>query len=211
MIIANRFYRNKSSESKRTPEEQIRLFIEISQELRESRLFSEGLKTSIEINWNSDSDSLQSKLKNHDTDDLRSFLTIFRKFTANTSDLQVNKIYKLCPHYLSDIELKKLIADDFEVWRNIQNKSEWDEKRISLKFKLDGKEYLPKEFAEKWMNGFVFHDSLEAKSFFKDLSPPLLDNIKYSINGYINSSTTHILNFAEGINAALKQGLFTFQ
>jgi hypothetical protein len=203
-------YRNKKNEPKRTPKKLLELFSEICQELRESRLFRQGLETSIVVNWNSDSDLLQSELKNHDADDLRSFLTIFRKFTSENSHIFVNKIYKLCPQYLSDEELKRAFAGDYEIWLKIQNKSEWDEKRVSYKIRFNGKEHLPKELADKWMNGFVFHDDLQAKEFFKNLSPSNLDIIKWSINSYINSSTTHILNLSEGINMALKKRLFTF-
>ena len=203
-------YRKKSKDFKRTPEEQIELFLEISQELRKSRLFRQGLQTSIEIKWISESNSHTSKLKNHDIDDLRSFLTIFRKFTSENSDVHMNKIYNLCPQYLSDEELKKLIAEDYKTWREIQSKSEWNEKKISYKIRIDGEEILLKVLAEKWMNGIVFHDSVESKKFFEDRSSFELNCIKWSINSYINNSTTYILNFAEAINEALRYNLFTF-
>lgn len=203
-------YRKKSNEPKRTPDEQIKLFLEISQVLRESRLFRQGLQTSIEIKWISESGSHTSELKNHDIDDLRSFMTIFRKFTSENSDVFMNKIYNLCSQYLSDEELKKLVADDYETWRDIQNKSEWNEKKISFKVKINGEEFIPKELAEKWMNGFVLHDNVESIKFFEDRSSFELDCIKWSINSYINSSTTHILNFAKAVNEALKYNLFIF-
>lgn len=204
-------YRKKSNKPKRTPNEQITLFLEISQELRESRLFQQGLQSSIKIESNSKSNLHQSELKHHDKDDLRSFFTIFRKFTSDTSDIQINKIYKLCPQYLADDELKQLINNEYKVWLKIQSKSEWDEKKISYKVRIGGEELLPKRLAEKWMNGIVFHDDMESIKFFEDRSSFELDCIKWSINSYVNSSTTHILNFAEAVNEALKYKLFTFQ
>ncbi|MEO6052224.1 MAG: hypothetical protein ABIP78_12965 [Pyrinomonadaceae bacterium] len=201
--------RNKNKVN-RTPEELFELFIEISKELQGCRLFQQGLGTSLFINWNSEGKLPQSESKNHDKDDLRSFLTIFRKFIAERSDIFMSNIYSLCAKYLTDDDLKKAVADNRKIWLKIQNSNEWDEKKPSYKIKLDGEEYLPKDLAKKWLNGIVFHDDLQDEEFFKSLGLFSSKCIKWNINRYINASVVHILNFAETIQAMRKHRKLKF-
>lgn len=88
-----------------------------------------------------------------DEDDLRSFLTIFRKFISQESPIYIYKIFNLCQQHIMDDNIKHDLAEARRGWGN-------QLKYGFMKLTFNGKDLAPEFLNDLWINAVYFHDDL---------------------------------------------------
>lgn len=158
--------------STRTRDEQLQLFIEQVEKLRQRRIFADGLpKLTLHLAVIGES---SVRMEIPDQEDFRSFMLDFRRFTLDQEDVHFLRICNILGRDLTDTELQAA---------NSSNRAAWKEA-----FEGDGEFiygaslYRVKDFFNLVVNGRMFHlDRAKADEF--DALPTAFQHIaEFAIN-----------------------------
>jgi hypothetical protein len=86
-----------------------------------------------------------------DEENLRSFLTIFRQFMMNDERTYLFRIHNQCHQYVRSDQLKDWLAESRRDFSNSLRKTELGSVVV------DGKELVPEQVMDWWINGYYFH------------------------------------------------------
>jgi len=188
-----------------TVNEQLELFLTRADELRETQLIKKGFKSSFSFGSNRIENSFKVSGFEPDEDDLRSFLTIYRKFISNDSPVFMNKIFNICQLYLKDEQIKSNL---------IQARQHWNDEFTKgfMNLNINQKKYTPEEIMDLWINAVYFHDDLEKIKLLENIMSNIFfyTIIRQIFFSLINETTRQIFYVSNSISFGLKNFLFEF-
>src|SRR5262249_13833321 len=117
----------------------------------------------ITISWGR-MEGLRFKSSTPDEDDLRSFLTIFRKFISDRELVFLYRVYNICQQHITSDTVKGYLIRSREIWKDAL-------KHTGIKLTINRKEFTPEYVTDLWINGYYFHDDAEKITVLKSLLP----------------------------------------
>lgn len=166
----------------------------------ESRVRREGLKVSFNVKW-AISEAILHNIEEPDSEDLRSYLTIFRKFISPDSPIFLPKIYNLCHQHITNNQCKEVLAEARGIWLEIQQQPD-----SGITVTVNGRELSPQDVVGIWINGHYFHDDVEGMRLLKCMSPLQLTATRAIFIDYVIETTKIIRHLAQTIRTATERG-----
>ncbi len=195
-------YRKKADPSNTlTPREQIDLFMARGEEMWNSRVRREGLKVAFGLKGNLNKEFVGHYIEEPDAEDFRSFLTIFRKFISEDSPIHLPKIYSICHQHIADERFKDVLAEARRIWLDMEKKH-----ASRMIVSIGGRELMPKDITNIWINGHYFHDDVEGMRLLKTMTPMQVDATKAIFIDYTIKTVEIIRHLAQNIRAATGNG-----
>lgn len=190
------------SEYQYSAREQFELYLVRHEELYNSRLLRNGFSPSFSINWNH-LKGLNVMNAEPDEEDLRSYLTTYRKFVSEESPIFIQKIFNLCHQFLLSDNLKNELIVARKSWTS-QLKTGF------MNLNYNGKDISPEYVCDLWLNGLYFHDDLDKFRKLQSVRPFPLDYtmIRHMFLDHICQTTKYILFVGYIIKIAFREGLF---
>lgn len=197
MSVRNRSYLQTFSERER-----LELYLDRHQGLLDSRLIKSGFSPSFTMNWNH-LEGMKIGVSQPNEDDLRSFLTIYRKFISESSPIFIYKIFKVCQLYLLSDQIKNNLIDARRSWGN-------QLKCGLMKLNINGRELSPEFLCDLWLNAEYFHDDYDKIRHLETLMPSALEYqlIRHNFLDHIWQTTKYILFVGNIIRFAFREGVF---
>lgn len=156
------------------PKDQLGLYLDRAEILRRTRLANTEFSYGVKYTWNclSGPPSFNaSSPPEPDSDDLRSYLVIFRQFFNNDEPIFQNKIYKLLDQCLTSGQLRDYLHQSRESWKRALRE-----------------EGIPVNYTLKGRDGSVLIDQ-------KDLTPEFVTDlyINEAVHSYIRNEEKRLL------------------
>jgi hypothetical protein len=187
--------------------QRLALFRERAEELRQARFLRATLAAGYELKIESklmpgSEDLFEStfSISSYDHEDLRSFLTLFRRFFFK-DDPVVNlfSIYNICHQYLMNEQYKSYLAKSRQIATYVLRTS-----RFHLN--INDQDMTPEDVSDAWINGYYFHDNIDHYIFLKSLPPHAHMVLHVYFFDYLRDMTKQILYVSNIVNAALNEG-----
>jgi hypothetical protein len=198
--------KNKAKATVENPSDQIELFLRRGKELWETRAIKQGFSISYNFRWTADDNNLAIKSKEPDIDDLRSFLTVFRKFISNDSPIYLPTIFNICHKHISNLECREALADARQYWNELSQGKE-----IGIAVTINSKNYTTLELVYLWINGHYFHDDVDKMRIINSIEPYLLTATRMLFLDFVIETMQVISNLIRNIRVAKKRDWFTFE
>ena len=135
-----------------------------------------------------------------DIDDLRSFVTVFRHFVMNNSQVYLLTIYKLCHDRLTSDDLKERVRASKQIW-----KEEFKTGGFTLNY--NGREFSPEAIMDLWLNGHFFHDETEKMLLLRSLTKHESVLFRYEFLDFLIGATNQVFTVGNIVKHALREGL----
>jgi hypothetical protein len=152
--------------------QRLELFRERAEELRQTRFLRDtlvgGYRLKIEakqIPGTLDEYETFFSISPYDEQDLRAFLTFFRRFfLKNDPVVNLFEIYNLCHQHLENEQYEAFLAVS-------RNRAAYALKASCFHLRINEQDMTPEEVSDIWINGYYFHDNIEHLHFLKTLPP----------------------------------------
>ena len=182
--------------------EQLELFLARSTELYEARILRSGYHPSFSFGWNH-IEGMKIGCTEPNEDDLRSFLTIYRKFISQDSPVFINKVFNICQRFLSSEQIKEELIEVREKWSN--------ELRYGfMGLNIDNVDLNPEKLCDLWLNAAYFHDDADKIRELESLMPNIMSYVLVRQNflNHLWQTTKYILYIAYLVRVSFKENLF---
>jgi hypothetical protein len=188
----------------------LELFRERAEELRQTRFLRDtlfrgyGFKIEAQqVPGTLDKYEATFSLSDFDVEDLRSFLTLFRRFFLKDDPvINLFSIYNLCHQHLINEQYKDFLVKSREI-------ASYALKNSSFQLKIAEAEMTPEHISDVWINGYYFHDNTDHLNFLRSLPPFYTEVVlKTYFFDYLRDMTMQIIYTNNVINAALNDGSF---
>jgi hypothetical protein len=185
--------------------EQLELFLARVDEIRDCQLIKKGFKSSFSFNSNLETDTFEILSFEPNEDDLRSFLTIYRKFISKGSPIFINIIFNICLQHLNNDQLRNNLVKVRKCWNEAFQKG-----FISLN--LNQKQYSPEEIMNLWINAVYFHDDSDKIKHLESLMSDAIfyTVIRQSFFSILSETTRQILYVGSVIKTGFNNKHFDF-
>jgi hypothetical protein len=137
----------------REDKEKLELFLALAMELATSDLAKNGFGYEYGESWGR-AEGFKQELKQPGENDLRSFLTTFRKFISDDSDAYLQGIHGICHRRLTREDYRVVLDKANAHWRQLF-KYGW------MRLTMDGREFPPEYTLKVYINGKYLHDDLD--------------------------------------------------
>jgi len=143
---------SRNSQNQIPVRETLELYLARHSEILDTRLIRSGYNPSFTLNWNY-LEGMKIGGSEPNQDDLRSFLTIYRKFISQESPFFINKIFNLCQQHLLSEQMKNDLVGVRSKWSN-------ELKYGFMGLKIDGRDLSPGFLCDLWINAVYFGNNI---------------------------------------------------
>jgi hypothetical protein len=189
----------------RSDEERLELFLKLAAELGTSDLAKKGLSYKQSYQWNK-LEGFKHELQQPDETDLRAFLTTFRKFISEDSDVYLQAIHRIIYKRLTREEYRESLRTMNAQWRKLFQKG-W------MRLKINGRDVSPEYALKVYINGRYFHDDLDYAQELEDLErndPMVSETHRAQFLAAVVDTSNYIGWLAHNIDYLLREGLLDF-
>jgi hypothetical protein len=187
--------------------QRLELFRERAEELRQTRFLRDTLAGDYELKIEArlipstlDEYETAFSISEFDSEDLRSFLTLFRRFFfKNDPVINLSSIYNVCYQNLKNEQYKAFLVKSREIANYVLKTS-------CFHLRINEQDMTPEYVSEVWINGYYFHDNIDHLNFLKTLPPPGSIVLHTYFFDYLRDMTKQILYTSNVVNAALNEG-----
>jgi hypothetical protein len=183
--------------STRSDVERIQLFLDLADQLEQTKFVREGGEVGLKFDWRKDQPAMFT-LKEPDEETLRSFLMLLRKFLAEESDAYLFRIYSICDRRLRNEDIGQ------EVRRARAALNDRLEAKGGMALEYDGRPVTPKETIRLFFNGIYFHDDEEKRAELHSLWPAPIPRMQFL--DIVVEAAKHALFLAHTIRIATARG-----
>lgn len=184
-----------------TPVEKLELFVKRAEELGKSTFLQSDFVPHLQAE-RTGTEPASTNLSEPDEDVLRSFLMAYRPFISDRDPVFISMIFNLCYQHITDSKDRALIVEMQAAWKALQ-KGE----RSGLQLVEKGKQLLPAETQDLWINGYYFHPNHQEKSKrLSELSEGFQEAFRYQFLEHVYESARIILFVANQATHALSIG-----
>jgi len=183
--------------------QQLQLFSETVDELRNTNVMKKGLSSDMTIKSSKVGENWDVRFvtpKWPEEDDLRSFLLTFRMFISEKEPVFLNRIFNLSIKTLTDDRLKSFMIDAKEKWKKAEG-----EAVLSLKYQ--GKLLTLDQIASLWISGKYFHKDPDKRQILQDLDYHTEMIFKHQFLDFLVIATNYIFYADRIVKHAIKEGL----
>jgi hypothetical protein len=147
--------RNASAQAnrKRRDRDKLDLFLKLAAELGTTDLAKKGFGYKHSMKW-SRTEGFKQEFEQPDENDLRSFLTTFRKFISKKSDAYLQSIHGIFYERLTREEYREDLGKMNTTWRHLFRDG-W------MRLTINGRECPPERTLYVYINGRYFHDDVD--------------------------------------------------
>jgi hypothetical protein len=188
--------------------QRLELFRERAEELRQTRFLRDtlvgGYRFKIEakqIPGTLDEYETIFSISPYDEQDLRAFLTFFRRFfLKNDPVVNLFAIYNLCHQHLENEQYKAFLAVS-------RNRAAYALKTSCFHLRINEQDMNPEDVSDIWINGYYLHDNIDHLHFLKTLPPPGEIVLHTYFFDFLLDMTKQILYTCNVVNVSLNEGL----
>jgi hypothetical protein len=188
--------------------QRLELFRERAEELGQARFLRNTLMAGYELKIEArllpdtlDQYETTITISAYDAEDLRSFLTFFRRFVLQRDPVvYLFSIYNLCHQYLTNETHKAYLVRSRQIALEVLRTS-------AFQLKINEQDMTPELVSDIWINGWYFHDNIDHLLFLRALPPETYIMLNLYFFDYLRGITRQILYTSDVVNVALNEEL----
>ena len=189
--------RAKASTNGLPVRDQLGLFAHEVDVLSQRRLVRDGMDASFTVSFDR-MKGMSIRVNEVDEEDLRAYLTGFRKFISEGEPVFLNHIYNLLDQRLTSPDLKQQLRESRAYWKEAF-------KGKGMKVTFNERDLTPEYVMDLLINGEIFHTDWQKRQTLRSIWPTELT--RFMVNNLIVEATRVLFYVGNVVQFALHENL----